>query len=318
MAKSKKILSIVAAALSACIFSSCSAASAQVTFKDYWFFNPNTTPDTVLEELTYKVKFEKSSSNGDEYELSYNTGTYTTKLTSQEIEGQKYYVYETKLTISGQYVYDTQIKDFDDEVTMYAQFMQNAKLTPVYSRKTIKSHTPTNNTALSVDSCYSLTDYTVETTYQQDATGGRSTLINNKTEKSSEFSFTLDGTYTCVDNEQLLLALRGLGQSSTAKLSVYSPFANQVQTIDVTPNSKEEGVEYKYDNGTQNGFEGVIETIPFTIAINSKNSGASQTIWIAQYNDQTNTHRNAILKMQTAVAYNLGTFTYTLTKATFA
>ena len=315
--KRKTITAIAATLLSASLFASCSI-SYQATFKDYWFSNPNTTPTEVLEELTYKISYEKGESaetNG--YALSYSNGTYTTRLTLND-EGQ--YVYETKLTVDVSYMYgalDPMTKT--DTVETRMVFSKNAKLTPISSYKKIVCYSPLGN-ATSLETCYNYVDYTVETTYAADLTGGTSKVTNNKTSTPAEYTFELESDYTCLDNEQLLFALRGLEQTSASTFYVYSPFAQKVQKVKATFGTKVEGESFSYQKPNGTDVEDVgINYYPVTLVLNEKNPGAPQTVWIAEMsNAQSNTHRNVILKLSTPLPYSLGSLTYTLQSATFA
>ena len=62
--------------------------------------------------------------------------------------------------------------------------------------------------------------------------------------------------------------------------------------------------------------EKVKKTIDYrsvTMKLSSSNPGATQTAYIATYdNAEMNTHRNVMLKLETPLAYNLGTLVYSL------
>ncbi len=314
--RSKKITTAACAVLSACFLSACATTNNQVTFNNFWFNDPTINPEpAVLERLTYDVKFT-ASSKGDGYEVQYNDGTYETTLSLKDVNGEKRYVYETAFAISGKYFFGADEKEFTDTTTATVEFVKNGKLTPVSSRKTIENYSPTSG-GTSIDKCYTYVHYQIETTYENQATSGTTTVTNLETQKTSTNTYTIDSKYTYLDNEQLLFALRGLTQNQAPLFYVYAPFAGQVQTIKTVLNTKEENIEYAYDNGTENGFEGIVNTYPITVQVDAKLSGAGQTVWIAEYNPDLNTHRNVILKMQTQLAYNLGYFTYTLKKADF-
>lgn len=312
----KKIATAICAAISACFLTACATTNSQVTFNNFWFNDPSINPaPAVLEKLTYDVKFT-SVSQGDGYELQYNDGTYLTTLSLKDVNGEKIYVYETSLTVSGKYFCGADEKAFTDTTTTTVEFMKNAKLTPVYSKKTIDNYSPVS-AATSIDRCYTHVQYQVETTYENQATSGKTTVTDLATQKATTKSFGVEDKYTCLDNEQLWFAIRGLTQNQAPRFYVYAPFTRQVQTIKTTLNTKEETTEYAYDNGTENGFSGIINTYPITLQIDAKLSGAGQTVWVAEYNPTHNIHRNVLLKMQTQLAYNLGYFTYTLKKAEF-
>ena len=315
--KNKKITAAVCALLSACFLSACATTNSQVTFNNFWFNDPTIIDPAigVLETLTYDVKFT-ALSKGDGYDLQYNDGTYTATLSMEKVNGENVYVYETELEISGKYFCGADEKAFTDTTSATVKFMKNGKLTPVYSQKTIENYSPTS-AGTSIETCYTYVHYQIETEYHDQATSGTTTVTNLETQKTSTKTFEIDSKYTYLDNEQLLFALRGLSQNQSPYFYVYAPFSEKVQTIKTIFNTKEETVEYAYDNGTENGFEGIVNAYPITLQVDAKLSGASQTVWVAEYNPTLNTHRNVILKMQTSLAYNLGTLTYTLKKAEF-
>ena len=118
-----------------------------------------------------------------------------------------------------------------------------------------------------------------------------------------------------LDNEQLIFALRAMAaKTSSAKLQVYSPFAEAVQKVGITFNA-EESAEFTFlKNGTEETK--ALTYRPASIVLDEKNPGATQTAWVAKTTDSTkNEYRNVVLKLETPLSYGLGSLIYTLKSA---
>lgn len=325
MKHGKKFLSAIALTLCAATLTACAGTSQKVTFEEYWLEDagiaPNVSPETVLETLVYDVEFKKASGLNDDYTVDYKNGVYTTKLTLNE----GVYRYETSLSIKVTYTVDGQSDTMNDSIVSWVEFKKNAKLQPIKSHKEIVCHSPEGGGA-TIETCYKKHDYTVDTTYNENGLGGKSVIVNNDSDNNSDTTekvtlpktFTVEDKYTCLDNEQLLFALRGLSQStSTASVSVYAPFPGVVQTINVGYSSLEKGTEFTFEkNGVSK--EQVINYYPVSVKINAQLPGATQSVWIAETtNAHSNTFRNLILRLETPLSYNLGSLIYKLKSANF-
>ncbi len=313
----KKLLSAIALTLCVTTLTACAATNEKVTFKEYWFEDadvpPAVAPATVLESLEYEVEFKKASGFGDNYTVDYQNGAYTTKLS---LTGDEY-LYETSLSIDVTYTAGGKSKQMSDSIATWVKFKKGAKLQPIASHKEISCHSPANGGS-TIETCFSAHDYTVDTTYNENGLGGKSVIVDNKTNHSQTQTFTIEDKYTCLDNEQLLFALRGLSQStSSASVSVYAPFSGVVQTINLSYAALQEGTEFTFErNGVSN--KQTINYYPVSLKINAQLSGATQTVWIAQTtNAYANTFRNVILQLETPLSYNLGSLIYKLKSATF-
>lgn len=320
MKHGKKFLSAIALTLCAATLTACAGTSQKVTFEEYWLEDagiaPNVSPETVLEALEYDVEFKKASGLNDDYDVYYENGVYKTKLTLNE----GVYRYETSLSIDVTYTVDGQSETKSDSIVSWVEFKKNAKLQPIKSHKEIVCRSPEGGGA-TIETCYKEYNYTVDTTYNENGLGGKSVIVNNDplaNNDPQEKTFTVEDKYTCLDNEQLLFALRGLSQStSTSSVSVYAPFSGVVQTINVGYSSLEKGTEFTFKkNGVSN--KQVINYYPVSVKINAQLPGETQTAWIAETtNAHSNTFRNLILQLETPLAYNLGTLIYTLKSANF-
>lgn len=325
MTKRKLFTSIACFALSASTLVACSSIDQKKTFDEYWLFNYQTTPSItdenplVQEILTYNVTYTPSSAMDDaDWTVSYLPGTYTTTLTLTQ---ENTYVYETVLRISGSYIYGANDPvPFEDSVVTKTVFNKNALLTPISSTKEIVSTAPINNPT--ADRYFSKTHYKIQTTYNDNATSGETTLIRVKddgTESQPNVnSFEIDSKYTYLDNEQLLFALRGLNQMTSPQFYVYAPFTKQVQTIQARLDTKVEGETFSFLMDGEQKDEVVVDYMPITLMIDGKNSGSPQAIKLAALiTPQANEYRNVILEMRTTLAYSVGTLTYTLASADF-
>ncbi len=316
--KRKILFSVTSLLLGATILGACTDVNYKVTFKNYWFTDAN-VPTASTETLTYDVSFEKSNGIAEGYSVEYTNGKYTASLSMLTENGKDIYRYETSLTIDVQYTYKKDVSEsFTDTVKTRVDLERNAKLTPISSHKEILNHAPTLNPT-SLKEGYTLVNYTVDTTYS--GNGGKTVVTNNATNKKETNTFSFEDKYTWLDNEELLLALRGISQSATtSNFYVYAPFSSNVQTIKAAFGSKTTGVEFEFKkDGADTATKAVIDYYPVTLSIDSKNSGSSQTVWIAATDDvMNNTHRNVILRMQMPVSYSLGTLVYTLESATYS
>lgn len=312
--KRKSLISLTAFLVCASVLTACTETNKKVSFTEYWYKDSGVTTASA-ETLEYAVSFKKGNGITDGYSADYTSGVYTTSLSVTD-DGN--YLYETSLSIDVTFTYGrAQTETFTDTVKTSAVFKKDKKLTPISSKREIVGHSPTNApTALA--SCYSVVNYTVETKYA--GGGGKTTIINNETKTKITPSFTYENDdYTKLDNEQLLLALRGISQSATtSSFYVYAPFTGVPQLVDAAFQAKKKGTEFSY---TKDGaaFSGVIDYYPVTLSINDKNSGAAQTLWIAETNNpMSNDHRNVILRMEVPVSYSLGTLVYELKTANFS
>lgn len=308
--KRKTILSVTALLVCATTLSACSGANNKITFKEYWFENVGYTPNFVTETLVYDVEFEKGSGlSTNNYTVEYTNGTFETKLTLEE----GYYLYETSLTIDVTYLYGSETFTATDTTVSWVKFEDSALMQPISSHKEIKNHVLNSD-----GSALAVYDYTLDTEYATDHKTGSTKLVDNTTPKKDDKPFEIEDKYTYLDNEQLLLALRGISQTtSSGAFSVYAPFSTVVQTINVSFGSKVEGEEFSFEkNGTP--FKNVVNYYPVSVSINAQSSGATQTAWIAATGDSSsNTYRNVMLQLKTPLSHNMGTLVYKLKSANF-
>lgn len=320
--KFKKIIPITALALSAIFLSACTQNNNKVVFSDYWAKDATLTVDSISETLEYDVTTDKAELQAESYFFSYSNGKYTTSLSTEvSEEGKTVYVLESTLTIDVTYRYGVQAeKTFNDRVYSRVKFHKAANaLQPISSHKEVKSTTPANNEAVSLESCYLQYDYTMDVTYS--GTDVKSVMVENKEGSTlSENTYSIDNEkYTYLDNEQLLFALRGVKPTANGSNTflVYNPFLNAAQKVKAT---------YSAATGADTNFaiDGVtgkqtVQYIPIKIELDEKNPGQAQTAWIAETTDSTNNkYRNVMLRLETPLSYGYGTLIYTLKNANFS
>ena len=316
----KSIFSCVALVLAAACFTSCVNSNQKVIFSRNWQKDNTHFQSGLTEELVYDITFEKSSINGS-YSLDYQNGTYTTKLTTEQVNGKIIYCYETKLEIDVLYECGQNSDTFQDVVYSWVKFEDVDKaLRPIASHKEIISHSPSNS-ASSLEECYYSLNYVVDITYNEDYSGNTViTMLNAEEPTEYQYSFQMKtDKLTGLDNEEILFALRGVNPSlsQTAKFTVYSPFVDNLQTVKATFGT-ESSIDFSF---RQNGelTKDTIQYYPVDVVLDEKNPGNTQKLWIAKNtNSILNKYHNVILKMEMPVYYNLGTLVYTLTSATFS
>ena len=177
------------------------------------------------------------------------------------------------------------------------------------------SHSPTTtDNPQSLEACYGTYNYTVSTVYNEDLSGTSKTIDHTKEENNeSEVNFKpANDKYTTLDNEYLLLAIRGIEKLGSQKFNIYNSSWKTSQLVSLTASSDDS------DEFTINETKRTMSYIPVTIKLDVKNSGSEQTIWVAQTTDITNNvNRNVILYMEMPVYYSYGKFQYTLTSAQY-
>ena len=315
--KRKTLISCLALTLCATTFTACVKTDKHVSFSYYWYQDADIT--TAGEEtLVYDVRFELSSGLSQNFTVDYK-GTLTTVLKTVD---ENKFRYESNLVMDVTYTLNGEMETLQDTVNSWVEFKNDKSLTPIASHKEIVNHSPANATATALSDCYVKYDYTVDTTYASDLSGGSSTVVNGETQASQAPTFEFDDKLTSLDNEMLLLAIRGINPASYSAptFSVYAPFTNAVQTVKASFGAKEEGTEFTFKKDSEEEKKArVINYYPVTLSLDEKNPGQSQTAWVAQTNNaKENLYRNVILRLETPIAYNLGTLIYELSSANFS
>lgn len=127
--KKKKSFILISAALSAVLFASCST-SVSTNFSANWYENTgnNTVAPGTNETLVYSVEKKADSGLNSSYSVEYQKGTYTTTLsteqrTNEDGKNELFYSYQTKLEISVQFLFGSEVSDvFNDVLTSKVLF----------------------------------------------------------------------------------------------------------------------------------------------------------------------------------------------------
>lgn len=317
----KKLISIPALLLCGAILTSCNVGNQKITFIEYWK-SDSLSSETVKEKLVYDVVVENLSKDAF---VNYQNGVYTSELTSATQNDTIVYTLKTSLTIEAVYTYGEESVTFQDSVSSETVF--DRALAPISSHKEIVCNTPTNPSLeiSKLSDCYTYFKSVSDIAYEGNK-AVTSLYLETKDDNGEIRSSTQtpsveidDKKYTYLDNEQLLLSLRGIDPASTSsgKVLAYSPFVSAVQTIKFNYGSQTGGEFSFTKNGTALSQE-TIQYYPVTLQIDAKNSGNAQTVWIAKATSAgKNTYRNVMLRLQSPISYGIGTLVYTLKTAEF-
>ena len=317
--KMKKLIPILALSLGLSAFSGCTDSNKKIAFGEYWQEDA-LAPVAINETLEYDVTFEANTKNATDYTLKYSNGKYITNLYTEIVDGKTIYVYSTSLTITAEYTFNGVTKTSDDAVTSIVRFdSYKGALAPIVSEKQVISASPTTGAHLSAEQCFQKFNYTVKNDY---AAKTSTVTEYDKDGKAlapviKNFEFKESDDYSVIDNEQLFVALRAVPDTVTSgTLLAYSPFANLTQKINFSF-AASEGAKFTYKSGGES-VEKTISYRPVSITLDQKNPGTTQTAWIAtKLSGGRNTTRNVILRMETPLAYDLGTMIYKLTSVSY-
>ncbi len=323
--KRKILTTAVTAVLGISLLSAC-GADYKVNFADYWKKSVDTTIiQTVTETCEYDVSFTKGANAS--YSANYKNGTYKTTFVSETANETTVYRYTTEFSIQVQYSANGKNSEWlNDSVSSTVTFQSSKNaLKPISSEKHSVNHSPIAVSASSLESAYAKYDMTIKTDYDATCENGTTTITDNTKTKDNVKKQTFSvkhNKYNYVDNEELLFALRCVNPTANAsnRFQVYSPFASVVQIIKATYGTLATA-DFNFAIGEESSSSKKISYYPVTLQLNAKNNntGASQTVWIAQTSDaQSNTYRNVMLKYEKPLSFDLGTLVFQLKTATFA
>lgn len=329
MMKSKKFCAAIALGVAATsLFAACSAAQ-PTQFNARWRKAVTDASENVdlggaTETAEYDVSFEKGAN--ETYSVNYANGKYKTELSA--VNGN--YVYKTALTVDVSYTFGGETAEFagenGDTVTseVVVKSTQNG-LKPVSSLKKVAAHVPASAAPVALsgnNGCYREYFYTVSTDYSANSCtieyfADKSFETPHATYQKQTRTFEHDGKYSLIDNEELLLAVRAI--EKTATLSVYNTAAGKMQNVSVSKGSSEKtGFSFLIAGKDETAQSRDIAYAVYSLTISDTNPGATQKVWVASTADaQNNEFRNAILKIEAPVSFNLGTLVYTLSSVDF-
>lgn len=352
-------------ALTLVLLTGCSQA-VYATVSPAWQTNTAFT-ERFAETLTYSLFYTSSYEANDtgwrvsiDQANSYYTVTVTAEESYAATDGTRHwYVYHlhSELVISATYAYyysdgtQREIVSFGgdsgtepDRIVTDVWFHSLAapssnesqhSLEPIYSERTVLSHTPTSMTSDNV----SWFSYTSAISY--DAAGENATLTftDNWGELSEEdrtvsdyvykYSITsepsemsgLRNSYSAFDNEQLIFIARGLSYSaSTSESIVVLSETAGAQTVAVACQDRADTScsfllsSTNASTGTTtvtrlSGTDIYAAQVSFSLTNAGYASGAARTVYYAQESG----YYNAPLRMEIPFTYSAGTITYTLT-----
>ena len=317
--KAKKLIPVLALTTCFTCLGSCAQTDQKISFGNYWQTNSLIT-ENIHEKLVYDVEYVDEDTAMFKYTVNYTDGQYTTELTTATENGKNILVYKTELSIKVTYTLNGKSTEaFEDKIVTEAKFhTAENSLRPISSYKEIVSTSP-SSVSTTLEDCYTSYHYESTVTYNESCTGGTAIVTNdpdgeNPITKTTEFTFEKD-KYSRLDNEQLLFAIRAIPTSLTsAKIQTYSPFVESEQTVSLSY-AAEATAEFSYTNNGESVKKNITYR-PVKIVLDEKNPGATQTAWYAKNTDVSkNTNRNVLLRLETPIAYGLGSLVYKLKSA---
>ncbi len=311
----------------------CSSA-VSTSFSANWYKNTSlsTNISGTDETLVYKVEYDGSEKTNGAYTLNYENGVYTTRFTNttytwSDGSVENVYSYTTSFSVDITYTVNGESATYTDSVTSNVIFRACDKsLTPIKSEKTVSSHSPAKNSPESLEEAVAYYNYTFVTQYDKEVGSANLTYTklagDTSSLKDNSKDFAIADDYSYLDNEQLLLAIRGMDMGSSASETVLCLNASTkaVQAINVSNSAVSEG-EFKFNldgvDMPENGHKLTYNEV--SVAINSVQSGTAQTCYFAERTSaENNVYRNVMLYMSAPLPYSLGSLTYTLTDADFS
>ncbi len=297
--------------------------------------------------VTYSVSYSVDSSyttefymDKEDYDWAASSIPEDFKIT-EETPKDPVYVYETTLTLSGNYQFKSTNESvpFEDKIITVCKYrLAGEDLKPVYSLHTADSTAPAELNAASKDSMCVKVNTVHETYYNRDCTRAIiKTIDNNDSENSGEKSVELKGL--TFENFQLEAALRGFGLSGNKSFSVCSPENGNTQESiaaclsPVELNKESDGKiitaltsvkdgdgkiinDYIFFDGVSSDKETPAKQIRYnavSIGITADMSGSTPVYWYAALeNADANATRCVLLKKNMPLPFALGTQIFSL------
>lgn len=308
-------------------------------------------PEYTKEEIQYSVTFDGTNSSNTSYSVEYNDGKFVTEFYATQYDWnaenipsnyrsakpETVYCYKTVLTISVKYTLKggASSDGFNDSVETLCYF-RSAKdnLQPVYSKQVLKTTSPAENKADSLDKAYKRVDVTYENFYNKNCVEITSVTTEAGKQPETKVYGGLNKLKTSLfDNSSLYVALRGMKFSTTSahSINLFSPAAGGISTytaysgintlgaeerksISAALEKKELYVPVTKDaDGNDVEDAGVKYNAVSVAYTGGPLSGSAQTVWYAAVeNADNNTSRATMLKMSVPLSFGLGTLNYVL------
>ncbi len=301
------------------------------------------------EKILYDVTFRKSLTPNSSYEVEYTDGSFLTEFYAtyydwnSSIEDYKadkeelVYCYKTELNIKVQFTIKAsgdKSEVFSDKVVNECYFRAAGKnLQPVYSVQTVKSTTPANYQATSLDNAYFNVDCEYKNYYKTDCSEVTTVTTETGKQPQTETVGLNKINNSVFDNSSLYIAARSmkLSESLSQNISLYSPAAGGVSAYALkggnvalgdeerkavskkledaklyTPVTKDEDGNDVEDKG--------IESVSVSVSYAGGSlQGTTQTIWYAAIKDADNNQSRAtMLKLSVPLSYNLGVLDFNI------
>ena len=321
---------------------------------DFWQNNKETAEYEIKftegSNTSYQVKYNTATATYStsfymlaEYDWKSATIVEEYRSTEEESDTEPVYVYETSLTISGSYEMRAggAKKNFTDELVTKSYFRPAGKnLQPVYSYQKVKNTSPATLTASNINSAFIDVDEEYETFYNKQCS--QATVVKTvagKHEKEIK-KIGLNTSYSNFDNSQLRAAIRAFTLSGGASRTFYvvTPQNGNLQSVTASvanaaelDSEKDQTIIDALDNAPDNYifFDGTVADkkedekdrnyrySAVSLSINASLKGTSPALWYTTVeNNDLNSTRCVLLKMNTPLSFGLGTLSYTLKSLT--
>lgn len=323
------ILTLTTLFSSACFGNGQPAVSTNLVHKSNWLKNLDETGvSDVLEECVYEISFEPivPEDTSNNYLTADISGTLTTRLEKSSYQGTTCYKFSTSLSITGEYVYTTDVRaTVNDVATSAVYFLGIAdNLTPLYSEKYLLSTVPSIATSLGGNASFGTMEYTLKTTYNReegcaiiDLTCGEKATegfkVPNKEGVKIE-DYAKEGIF--FDNESLLFIPRAsdLGENGfSSYFYTLSALDNKIQKMYLSLDSTNPTSTVKLQKFTvptgQTPDETELTVYNVKLSIANTFSGSSIDLY---YTVDQATYRRILVKMQSQLAFSAGNLVYTL------
>ncbi len=294
-------------------------------------FSPNWYQDNTVENvlgkdetLVYEVTFRPAETD-DGVRVNYGTGSYVTTLTAEnystESETVQAYHFHSRFDISGYYERGSERGEaFDDSMESDVWFTRTSEgFRPLKSQKTVHATVPYSEQGS--DEWSTPYVFTYDMNYATDVSEVEYKLditLPEAHKRTTEGKIELDNDYSVLDNEQIVMGLRGLSLSASNTNYAFETVDPQTQqAVSVNTAAEAQTTAVSFTLGDEK-VETTLDAIQFTCTYASSHSGPSRKfLYAARTDESTYRYRSVLLSFENPVMYNLGTMTYTLKKATF-
>ena len=290
----------------------------------YWLSDTETDVGNINETSVYTISFKEASDTeeGETKLKSTLSGTLTTNIQNTTYENQKCYKFTTSLVTTGTYTYGDKTAEINDTVTSTVYFLGiSAKFFPLYSEKTVNTTSPTKasefkfvNLSYSVSTKYNKAENSAVVKVVSTAPADASYKVAEG--ERAYTKLTKNGAY--LDNESLIFIPRAsdLLSGFSASFNTIDALSQKLHNMNLAVSSSAPTSEITLSNYMVNGepINGKFSCFNATISINNTFSGSALKLY---YSSDAKTHKR-LIKMESALAYSLGSVVYELQSVTTA